>query len=637
MTRLQPSLFGLHRWHLQLALVLTLCSAAACGDDDHGGAGTPDGDAGTQPEDAGAPRVDAGGGGGIGGSGPHDDAGPDPVTDAGMLPDDAGSPPFGGLEPDTDFSAHEIDLFGTPGHRFWFEVSEQQLARMNLARGGGFPGGGPIFDALGNVLAADDPLALALERDGVRLDAPIIGGFEGELYTPGNGATFADHLVVEDADTGRVADYGQVEAKLVGESTGRSWDFLNIPNIKVDTNEFEKDKRIGGFEHIRFNNGLVGSIFREALAHRIYRKLGYPALRSSWAFIGSNVWDDDVWVPMVLMEVYKKKFCKDNAELLGGGSCENMWEFPGGVGEAVGSVVPDSACQISECDNTRLEELNDAIAMTPVGPGIKPELEELLDWDRYHQFQCLSWMLWTGDDPIHGGNNNLIIEREDGRLIWAPYSVDISAGQDWYTNVPLVGTSPIATRCQADSECWADTIETCEELIEKFDELNPEDMVDDARETLDELGMLRDGDEHRAEEIREWYVQRQKDLPDELERFRYLPDEFGNCPEGLMQCGDGGCGTTEQCEGRLCALGQTWCESKQACVDTRYEPCPTCRDPKPLHCHLNDRCVADQEACWASCGATPGQVYCAMFDSCVTEGECPSDDDGGVIDPPYEL
>jgi hypothetical protein len=620
----------LFRITLALTLLAAPAALAGCGDDDGDQAPAPDsgmppGNAGSgSPPDAGMPPGHAG-------SGAQPDAGNVPEPDAGgEAPEpDAGLPPFGGLVPDTDFADHDLDLFGTPGHRVWFEVDDEQLARMNLAQGGSFPGG-PLFDGLGNALAPDDPLAQALARDGIYREGPVIIGGEGDIYTPGDTATWADHMIIEDVVSGSVADYGKVEAALVGESTGRTWDFLHIPNIRVDTNQFEADKRIDGFEHLRFNNGLVGSIFREGLAHRIYRELGYAGLRSSWAFVGSNVWGHDVWVPTVLIEVYKKKFCKNNQELLGGG-CENMWEFPGTIGDQVGAVIPDSACQVSECDHSRLEELNDVIAATPIGPGVKDALDELLDWDRFHQFQCLSWIMWTGDDPLHNGNNNLIIERDDGKFVWAPYSIDISAGQDWYTHVPLTGTSPLAVRCQADPECWADTVATCEDLIEKFDDLDPEQLVDDALETLGDLGMLRSGDERRAEELRAWYVERQENLPDELERFRYLPDEFGNCAEGLELCGDGGCGTPEQCAERVCEFGSVWCESKDACVDTRWDTCPSCQEPTPVHCHLNFRCVATHEDCLATCGAVPGNVYCPIYDACMSQEDCPSDEDGGVI------
>jgi hypothetical protein len=135
--------------------------------------------------------------------------------------------------------------------------------------------------------------------------------------------------------------------------------------------------------------------------------------------------------------------------------------------------------------------------------------------------------------------------------------------------VLLLGSSALASGCQSDPQCWDETIAACEDLIERFDKLNPELIVDETVETLSDLDMMRSGDAERAQEIREWYVQRQLDLPAELERFRYIPDINGNCPEGLEPCDDGGCGTHEQCLVR-CPIGYSWCESKQAC----YSPSP---------------------------------------------------------------
>jgi hypothetical protein len=521
-TMLPPS-SRLRPWPIALGPVLVVLAAlAGCGDDDD--LPSDRADAGSRPNDAGEPDAetpdagepDAG----------REDAGSEPdaeTPDAGEP--DAGPPAFGGLIPTTSPEEHEFDLFGAPGHRFWIEVSAAQLERMNS--GGGFPGG-PIIDPI-------------LEREAPQL----FDHFGDDIYVPGNSVTYADHVVVQDAQSERVADYGKVEVALVGESTARSWDFAHIPNVRIDANEFAVGQHIGGFEHIRLNNGLVGTIFRETLAHRVYRALDYPALRASWAFLGSNVWGPDIWVPMTLIEVYKRKFCNENAELLGG-TCENMWEFPGDVGGEFGGAIPESACQVSACDNTRLEDLIDAIARTDPGPGAKEALSPFIDWDRFHQFQCISWMLWTGDDALHNTNNNLIIERDDGKLIWAPYSVDISAGQDWYLNVPLTGSSSLARRCQSDPACWADTIATCEQLIVKFDALDPELLVDDAVDTLSDLGMMRDGDEQRAEALRQWYLERQTQLADELERYRYLPDQLGNCPDGYELCATDG-GDPEQC------------------------------------------------------------------------------------------
>ena len=365
------------------------------------------------------------------------------------------------------------------------------------------------------------PRLTRLPRANSQIDPrPQEPGGDGDIYTPGEleeEATFADHLVIQDAVSSSVADYGKVEVALVGESTFRKWSRSQIPNLRVDANEFQDGLLLGGFEHVRLNNGLVGSIFREHLAHRIFRALGYPALRSTFAFLGSNVWGPDVWVPMTLIEVYKKRFCRDNRELLGG-TCENMWEFQGNAGDG---QLPTDACQLSECDNTRLDELRSTLADVTPGPGFATALDAIIDWPRFHAFQCLGWILSTGDDALRNSNNNLVIERvEDRKLVWAPYSVDISAGQSWYRDTPLLGTSIVARGCQSDPACWAATYAVCEELLIKFDELNPEQLVDETVSTLTAHAMMRPDDLERAAELREWFVARQLSLPGVLENFR---------------------------------------------------------------------------------------------------------------------
>lgn len=443
------------------------------------------------PENADAP-LDADGGVGAGGGAPR--------PDAGVLPE-PGPTSFGGLTVNSSAEEQDLDLFGTPGHRFWLDVSTAQVIQMNAA-----------------------------------VDAEW-----HDLYVPGVGPTFANHVVVQDAETLSVADYGKMEVRLIGSSTMRPWTSVTVPNVRIDTNEFQQGVKIGSFEHIRLNNSLVGGIFREQLAHRIYRALDYPAARGTHAFLGSNVWGDDVWVPMTMMEVYKRRFCKDNADLIGGGeSCPNMWEFAGDLAYGFESL-PDDICQLPECDNTRLEEFTTALNETPADAGFKQALDPYISWTHFHQFQCLSWMLWTGDDMLHNANNNLIIEREDGKLVWAPYSVDVSTGQFWHRNTPLTGLTAIPKGCQGDPECWADTILECEILIDKFDDLDPENFVDEAVAQLQSLNLLREGDVEQAAELRDWFVMRQLQLPEELEHYRYLQDPGGNCPEGRGPCSDGTC------------------------------------------------------------------------------------------------
>lgn len=540
--------------------------------------------------------------------------------DAEVEPPDAAEPEpavFGGLTVDTSPAEQAIDLFGKVGHRFWFEVTREQVSIMNEGR----RNPGPWLAAK----AARRPIApayrLAGEPDvGIPIDPwPGGPGNGGDIYTPPGDpkedATFADHVVVQDVVTKSVADYGKLELALVGESTSREWTKRQIPNFRIDTDEFQPKVRIGGFEHFRLNNALVGTIFREHLAHRVFRALGYPALRSSFAFVGSNYWGENVWIPMVLMEAYKRKFCKDNQELLGG-TCRNMWEFAGDAGR---DALQSNACQVGSCDNTRMEDLIEAIANTPAGPGFKVALSEIVDWQRHHEFQCIGWILATGDDALRNNNNNLIIEREtDHRLVWAPYSVDISAGQEWYVDAQLLGQSSLALGCQADPDCWEDVYVTCEDLVEKFEKLRAESFVDETVAVLTEHGMMRDGDDSRAEALHAWYAGRAAYVKNVLPNYRYLPDTDGVCPHDLFACQDGGCGTQEECLERRCVPGEYWCESIGYCKRVDDLDCPVCENELPKFCGVSQECVADVAACSEICKEImgPEYIYCEAVQGC---------------------
>jgi len=464
-----------------------------------------------------------GGSGGKGGSSGSSSQGGD-TGEAGGSGGEAGeyvSPYPGAPQADTAVADHEPDLFGVIGNRFWFGVSDEQLEQMNALAGGGGPW---------------NPY--------------------GDIYQPGGGSgegNYADHLWVTTAGADpKTADYGQVQVKIVGQSTMRQWTPTSIPNLNVDFDEFVEDQRIGVFEHLRFNNALVGSIFRERITLELYNRLGYPAPRTTYAWVSSNVWGPNIAVPYIMVERYKPTFCEHQKDNIGGG-CANIWEFAGDLGgywgypgEDAPSVFDDpEVCEFNECDNTRAKEFETAVRETPEGPGYKAALASWLDWPSFHAFQCLSWILATGDDALHNTNNVVIMERGDGLFQYLPYSVDISLGQEWYPTVPLPGSNSIARGCQSDDVCWEDTIATCEQLITDFTALDPGALLDSVYEQLTDEGMIRSGDEGRYEFLSNWFESRLVDLPVELEYFREPP----MCPyPDMVDCG-GYCDYYWNCEG----------------------------------------------------------------------------------------
>jgi hypothetical protein len=488
---------------------------------------------------------------------------------------------WGPLTTSVDADALAFDLFDDAGHRVWLEISDAQVQRMNDAQMG-VGGGGDIYTP---------------------------GGDGGEAPGP-----FVDHFVVLDGASGAVADFGRVEVRLVGQSTYRPLTSTQIPNFRVDADAFQDGLRIGGFEHFRFNNALIGTMFRERVAHEIYRALGYPALRASYAFVGTPVWGASTWVPMVVMEVYKPRFCVDNRDLLGG-DCVNMWEF---AGDLAWTTVDSSMCQQASCDDTRLLAFAAALQTTPQGEGFKVALEPYLDWDAFHRFQCINWFLWAGDDPIHNSNNNMIVERDDGRLVWLPYSVDITAGPSTigYYDIPLTGTMSVAAGCQADPLCWQDTLATCQELMVAFDALDPERFVDEAAEVLRGHGMMRAGDEGYYEEVRAWYVARQEALHTEIALYLPCPDDTERCPDGTCQADPATCGLPEH----ACPRPTTWCESSQACIDPSWQVCVPCPEDAPRYCPIDGSCVIDEASCAALCPAEA--PWCAQYAACVAPEVC---------------
>jgi hypothetical protein len=415
---------------------------------------------------------------------------------------DAGSPlsTLGVPAADVSPGALALDVFGALGNHYWFQVSSGQVELMN---------------------------------------APYLGGGNyGDLYTPQGSPepSFVDHLFVTSAgEASHTADFGKVQVRLVGQSTGRPWTENTLPNFKLDVDEFVEKGRIGGLEHLRLNNAVVGSIYREKLTFDLYRALGYPAPRTAYAWVSASVWGAGIDVPYIAVEAYKPQFCELREAELGGG-CVNMWEFYGDIGAGILGLADN--CQFSECEPTRALEFEDAVAATPFGDGYKAELMDWVDWDAFHRFQCLSWILETGDDALHNLNNFVLVERADGRFQHLPYSVDISLGQDWYPVVPLGGANTLAMGCQSDAECWADTIATCEVLIDAFTNAAPVAMLDAINTELEQAGMLRPGDGGRYTALRRHIEQRLVDLPVELEDNRDGPSFGEECPYPLLQCGD---------------------------------------------------------------------------------------------------
>lgn len=440
----------------------------------------------------------------VGDTGNNSSDGGNTATDSGT-PDDSGdtgsddtgwdmTPPFSPTVEDPTTLA--VDVFGTDGNVYWFGVTRGEAALMNT-----------------NLWEGD---------------------WYGDIYSPNeeSSGTYANLFVL--TPSGESASYGEVETWLVGQSTAREWTPDSIPNIRVDTDEIQDDLEIDGVEHFRWNNGQVGSIFGEASALAAYAAIGYPVPRTAFALVGGSPWENpDLLVPMTLVEVYKKDFCKEHEDFFRGG-CANMWETVGYdvTTEAVAGFA--DACQVSECDNTRLNEFAEVVSDAMGTDQFEEATEPYFDWEAFRTFQCMEWLLWVGDDYLHNWNNIVIAEGEDGLFRFLPYSTDISAGYAWggaYSYTELYGYTAMPSGCQMDPECWQATISRCEELIDTLEGLNPEEtIVSDLYSRLLSTsapygndggdGMLRNADDSAYAHYWSFYRSRWEDAREELEAYR---------------------------------------------------------------------------------------------------------------------
>lgn len=409
----------------------------------------------------------------------------DAAVDAAVEPIAAGVPPV-----NTSLDELDLDVFGTNQNHYWFIATSEQIYDLNRE-----------FESR--------------------------GGYNQDQYTPGDdptGGLTIDHLVVSTPD-GQTADFGEMDVKLVGQSTGRSWTSRTLPNFKVDSDDVTPNTLIGGFEHLRFNNAVVGTIFREKFVYDYYRTLGYPAPQATYGWVSSSAWRPETKVPYVVVESYKRGFCKERLDYFGG-ECPNMWEFASDFGWGYGydnSVFdyPEN-CQFESCDSSRAKLFEDAVVSARNQQATLEDVGKYVDWQRFHEFQCLSWIFGTSDDPIHGGNNTVWVERPDGKFQLLPYSIDISLSLPGWGGyeVSLNGSTSVASLCQSDAGCWEDTLDVCGGLVDAFIAADPVARIDALHAELDEAGMLRDGDEEQYASLRGTLESLVTRLPVSLENYR---------------------------------------------------------------------------------------------------------------------
>lgn len=433
--------------------------------------------------------------GGSGNEGPPGGAGEGGEAPVGTGGTDGDPDEYPSNRPECDtvvpFAELEIDLWGADGHTFYFEVTPEMRVAMDER----------LCDGGGSQIPYD------------------LGGDPEELCPPS-----AFNTRVLPAGSSECADTGRVELDLPGQSSWMAWE--NIPNFKLDVGEFQDQEFSTGDKTVRMNNGQAEStIVREATALRIWRAMDYPAPRTSFVRTQSNVWDYDyevgVFAAHNMVQPYKKPYFKEELP-----EVTSAWE---GQGNPFGGWY-EAECEWSDgddCEDDVLASIVQTVMAAPRGEGFMAATESVIDWPMIHQNQCLSALTGTGDDWIHNNNNVVIALREDGKIMYLPYSTDISGGHPWYQYTPYEGLPSsdydvsLTSSCLQDPECRTLALDTCDDMIDAFEELDVVTTVVQERcNTLDETGLKRSADEDVCDSLETFYTERADALRDEIEVLR---------------------------------------------------------------------------------------------------------------------
>lgn len=384
----------------------------------------------------------------------------------------------------------DIDLWGDDGHLFYFEVTPKMRVAQDERICDGT--GGPPYE-----LGEDDEDPCPPSAFNVR---------------------------VVPAGSTECSDTGKVELDLPGQSSWMAW--ADIPNFKLDVDEFEDNEFITGDKTLRMNNGQAEStIVRESTALRIWRAMDYPAPRTSFVRTQSNVWDFEFEVGTFaahnMVQPYKGAFFSEELP-----EVTSAWE---GQGNPFGGWM-EAECEWSDgddCEDAALASIVETVANAPQGAGFMDATEDVIDWPMIHQNQCLSALTGTGDDWIHNANNVVIALRSDGKIMYLPYSTDISGGHPWYEHTPYEATpgyggdENLAYRCAQDPECRTLALDTCDDMIDTFEELDVVTSVIEERcGALEETGLIRRADRDVCESLALFYEERPDALRDEIEFLR---------------------------------------------------------------------------------------------------------------------
>jgi len=312
----------------------------------------------------------------------------------------------------------------------------------------------------------DDPLE-DVGESGVFNDAVL----HDVAITLGGDAYAALSLSPRDWVQGDVTIDGEAVAGVGVRLRGKIGSFRTVeekPKFKIDFNHFVADQRFQGLEALALNNEVVDcSYLKEPLGYSIFRALGVPAPRASFAQVTV---DGEPYGLYVLVEFPDDRFLRRWYDDPSGNLYDGKYIWYGGNdGELVDFT---DAYQ----DNFRLEEgadvaLEDIHAVTEGVSRGYAGVDALVNGEELRRFVLAEqWIGHVDGYTLNENNYRVYFNADDGRAEWIPWDLDYGFlnpslwGKSWKRPVGVV-----AAACWADDDCNAAYQAEAAEGIAKID------------------------------------------------------------------------------------------------------------------------------------------------------------------------
>jgi spore coat protein H len=284
------------------------------------------------------------------------------------------------------------------------------------------------------------------------------------------------------------------------------------PSLKLDLDEVVPGQRLGGLKIMVLNNSVQDpSIVRQCLAYRVFRSVGIPASRCSFAHVTLNGWDLGVYVHV---EDLDELFLARHFPRIDG----PMWEGTLSDFRETWNATFDEENDLA-ADHGLLDELTRVAALPD--DQLVSELARLIDLDGFLTFWAAESLLqhWDG----HAGNtNNFYLFRDPttglGRFF--PWGTDQTMQMPMSSPRSVYFTSVLAQRLYLYGPTQTAYLARMRELAAAWDTNGMLLEIDRVRALItDDLPFdRRDGVRNAMEDLKGFVSQRAAEINAELDQ-----------------------------------------------------------------------------------------------------------------------